>query len=110
MKPYGTTDRKLRGISGRRKSADTPHRRRCLRADKKAARREANALVKLNSVPEANFSPMLESWLLDCVRMFNTKLYLKCSRCGKVVSSVPFVSESLVRAYVECPECAGKRG
>jgi endogenous inhibitor of DNA gyrase (YacG/DUF329 family) len=31
--------------------------------------------------------------------------YLKCSTCGKVVSSVPFVSDPIVRAYVKCPEC-----
>lgn len=30
-----------KGLSGRRRSKDTPHRRRCLRVDRKAARREA---------------------------------------------------------------------
>jgi len=37
MKPYGRF--KLKGHSGRRRSSDTPHRRRCLRVDKKRARR-----------------------------------------------------------------------
>ena len=37
MKPYGGP--KLKGISGRRKSKDSVHRRRCLRVDKKRARR-----------------------------------------------------------------------
>ena len=37
MKPYGHPN--LKGISGRRRSCDTPHRRRCLRVDKKRARR-----------------------------------------------------------------------
>jgi hypothetical protein len=37
MKPYG--DAKLKGLAGRRRSTDTPHRRRCLRVDKKRARR-----------------------------------------------------------------------
>ena len=36
MKPYGGP--KLKGISGRRSCAP-PHRRRCLRVDKKRARR-----------------------------------------------------------------------
>lgn len=39
MKPYGYP--KLRGLSGRRRSTDTPHRRRCLRVDKKRSRRYA---------------------------------------------------------------------
>jgi hypothetical protein len=37
MKPYCLS--KLKGLSGRRRSCDTPHRRRCLRIDKKRARR-----------------------------------------------------------------------
>ena len=40
MKAYSSTG-KLKGISGRRSSKDTAHRRRCLRVNKKAARREA---------------------------------------------------------------------
>lgn len=36
MKPYGI--KPLKGISGCRRSHDTPHRRRCLRVDKKSAR------------------------------------------------------------------------
>lgn len=36
MKPYGKYP--LKGISGCRKSHDTPHRRRCLRVDKKSVR------------------------------------------------------------------------
>ena len=36
MKPYG--DVKLKGLKGRRRSTDTPHRRRCLRVDKKRIR------------------------------------------------------------------------
>ena len=39
MKAYGYQT--LRGLSGCRRSCDTPHRRRCLRVDKKRARREA---------------------------------------------------------------------
>ncbi len=46
MKPYGHP--KLKGISGRRRSKDTPHRRRSLRIDKKRARRA----VKEESKPE----------------------------------------------------------
>ena len=39
----------------------------------------------------------------------NTKdYYLKCTNCGKIVSSVPFISDAIVRAYVECPECIAK--
>ena len=34
--------------------------------------------------------------------------YLRCSTCGKRVSSVPFVSEPVIAAYVECPECIQK--
>ena len=37
-----------------------------------------------------------------------TKQYLKCSRCGKIVSSVPFVSEAIVQAFIECTECISK--
>jgi hypothetical protein len=37
MKPYGHP--KLKGISGLRRSCDTPHRRRSLRVDKKRARK-----------------------------------------------------------------------
>jgi len=37
MKAYGGP--KLKGISRRRKSKDSPHRRRCLRVDKKRERR-----------------------------------------------------------------------
>ena len=40
MKPYSNT-RNTKGLAGCRRSADTPHRRRCLWVDKKAARREA---------------------------------------------------------------------
>lgn len=32
-------------------------------------------------------------------------LYLRCSTCGKVVSNVPFISDPVIRAYIECPEC-----
>ena len=38
MKPYGFPNN--RGISGRRRSKDAPHRRRCLRTDKKRLRLE----------------------------------------------------------------------
>ena len=31
----------MKGISGRRKSKDTPHRRRCLRVDKRSERQLA---------------------------------------------------------------------
>lgn len=41
MKPYSKAIR-TKGISGRRKSEDTCHRRRCLRVDKKSARQQAN--------------------------------------------------------------------
>lgn len=40
MKPYNKSSYTLRGISGVRRSCDTPHRRRCLRVNKKSARRE----------------------------------------------------------------------
>ena len=40
MKPYSSR-RHTKGLAGRRRSTDTPHRRRCLRVDKRAARREA---------------------------------------------------------------------
>jgi len=39
MKPYGHLN--LKGHAGCRRSCDTPHRRRCLRMDKKRARRYA---------------------------------------------------------------------
>ena len=40
MKPYGQGIKgEMKGCSGCRKSKDTPHRRRCLRVDKKRARR-----------------------------------------------------------------------
>lgn len=39
MKPYSKS-RKTKGISGLRRSKDTPHRRRCLRVDKKSARQQ----------------------------------------------------------------------
>ena len=41
MKPYGSRSIGTKGLSGRRKSKDTPHRRRCLRVDKRAARQMA---------------------------------------------------------------------
>ena len=44
MKPYSDT-RKTKGLAGCRRSTDTPHRRRCLRIDKKAARREAKKFI-----------------------------------------------------------------
>jgi hypothetical protein len=32
--------------------------------------------------------------------------YLHCSKCGKRVSSIPFIrNDYVVRAFVECPEC-----
>jgi len=42
MQPYGKSNKNLRGISGRRKSKATPHRKRCLSVDKKAARQESS--------------------------------------------------------------------
>jgi DNA-directed RNA polymerase subunit RPC12/RpoP len=36
------------------------------------------------------------------------EFFLKCSRCGKKVSSVPFVREPIIRAWIECPECIQK--
>ena len=41
MKPYSKS-RKTKGLAGCRRSCDTPHRRRCLRVDKKAARQKHN--------------------------------------------------------------------
>ena len=43
MKPY-SPKRHTKGIAGRRRSCDTPHRKRCLRVDKKAARRESQKM------------------------------------------------------------------
>lgn len=40
MKPYGKSKRGTKGLAGCRRSTDTPHRRRSLRVDKKAARQE----------------------------------------------------------------------
>ena len=34
--------------------------------------------------------------------------YLRCSTCGKIVSSLPFVGDAIVMAYIECPECISK--
>lgn len=39
MHAYNKNSRVTKGLAGRRRSCDTPHRRRCLRVDKKAARR-----------------------------------------------------------------------
>jgi len=47
MKPYSYHPN-TRGISGRRRSCSTPHRKRCLRCDKKSARQNA----KLNILKE----------------------------------------------------------
>ena len=46
MKPYSDI-RATRGLAGRRRSCDSCHRRRCLRIDKKAARREAKRAFSL---------------------------------------------------------------
>lgn len=40
MKAYGGNN--IKGISGRRKSCSSSHRKRCLRIDKKSARRIGN--------------------------------------------------------------------
>lgn len=55
MKPYckekashrGSTTW-TKGLSGTRKSKDTPHRRRCLRWDRHAARQEAKREISLS--------------------------------------------------------------
>lgn len=47
MKPLGHP--KLKGISGRRKSKKSVHRSRCLRVDKKRARREAQLEAERDS-------------------------------------------------------------
>lgn len=44
MKPYSNHP-KTRGISGTRRSCDTPHRRRSLRIDKKRARHAARVEI-----------------------------------------------------------------
>lgn len=41
MRPYNKPEQQTKGISGRRRSCDSAHRKRCLRVDKRAARREA---------------------------------------------------------------------
>jgi len=52
--------------------------------------------------------------MIECIRKKklniskDKNLYLKCSTCGKRVSSVPFISEPVIRAYIECPECIQK--
>lgn len=45
MKPYGKSRHGTKGLAGCRRSTDTPHRRRSLRVDKKAARQEARAII-----------------------------------------------------------------
>jgi hypothetical protein len=45
MKPYSDT-RDTKGLAGCRRSKDTPHRKRCLRVDKKAARMAAKINIK----------------------------------------------------------------
>lgn len=46
MKPYGKSRVQTKGLAGRRRSTDTPHRRRSLRVDKKAARQEGKQEVQ----------------------------------------------------------------
>ena len=45
MKPYSQKSNP-KALSGRRKSKDSEHRRRCLRVDKKAARRESKLFIE----------------------------------------------------------------
>ena len=45
MKPYAPTPY-TKGLASLRRSCDTPHRRRCLRIDKKAARRAAKREIE----------------------------------------------------------------
>lgn len=33
---------------------------------------------------------------------------IRCSRCGEPVSSVEIPPETIIRAWVECPECVEK--
>ena len=38
-----------------------------------------------------------------------TEMRIRCSQCGEVVSTeVP--DETVIRAWIECPECARKEG
>ena len=45
MIPYSANPH-TKGLAGCRRSCDTPHRKRCLRVDKKAARREAKNMTQ----------------------------------------------------------------
>lgn len=42
------------------------------------------------------------------VNLQNGDVKLKCSRCGKDVST-PVPIDTIVRAFIECPECINKR-
>jgi DNA-directed RNA polymerase subunit RPC12/RpoP len=37
-----------------------------------------------------------------------TTNYIRCMKCGKVVSSAPIPSNIIIRAFIECPECVEK--
>ena len=52
MKPYGYPNNN--GISGRRQSKDTPHRRRCLRIDKKRSRLEVRKMIMEDAMSMPN--------------------------------------------------------
>jgi hypothetical protein len=60
MKPYGFRSTGgatggTKGLSGRRKSKDTPHRRRSLRVDKKAARQHGALAVRTGTMQDMLF-------------------------------------------------------
>ena len=48
MKPYSDHP-ETKGLSGRRRSCSTPHRKRCLRIDKKSARQDAKLKINLTN-------------------------------------------------------------
>jgi hypothetical protein len=53
MKPY-SDQRYTKGLAGCRSSADTPHRRRCLRVDKRAARQQARLDIMKDEADESH--------------------------------------------------------
>jgi len=36
--------------------------------------------------------------------------YIICTNCGKRVSSHPVPKETVIRAWIECPECTERNG
>jgi hypothetical protein len=67
MKPYSDKPN-TKGQAGRRRSCDTPHRRRCLRSDRKSARQAARIECLSNDkVEPRRGSDVGSDALLDCL-------------------------------------------